>query len=166
MKKVLLFFFLVFVWFCSYAQTPITLSKVTINSDVATSVTNFTDITSLSFPVTSGNTYWFMFVIGYTTDATTTGSGWAVNGPAMTAINWQLQSTLNISAVTTRYCSALDCGGNSASSGGGLNTTLIIGTCKPSANGTVIGRFSSEITTPGTVTVKADNTVLFWQQIK
>ncbi len=40
------------------------------------------DVTGLSFPVTEGQTFWFYFIIPYTSAATTTGCRWSVSGPA------------------------------------------------------------------------------------
>jgi hypothetical protein len=47
------------------------------------------DVTGLSFPVVSGQRYWFRFCIPYTAAATTTGSRWTINGPSFSDLRYQ-----------------------------------------------------------------------------
>lgn len=165
MKK-LFFIILILTSFYCRSQTPITFGKVTINSDVSTSATTLSDITDLSFPVTSGDLYYFKFVINYTTDASTTGSGWSVNGPAATFVSFRATYPLMNNTSTTINCTALNCFINNASSMLTANLCIMEGIYLANGNGNLIGRFASEVVSPGTVTVKANSTWLLWQKIK
>jgi hypothetical protein len=48
-----------------------------------------TDITGLSFAITSGRRYWFKFAGVYQSAATTTGIGFTFSGPAITWASWR-----------------------------------------------------------------------------
>jgi len=109
------------------------------------------DVTGLSFAVTAGETYWFSFQIIYQAAATTTGSRWAINGPAS-------PSMLAYTADNTLTATTLTLGNNSAYDlPAAANATSLIGTAlagnlaridgfiTPSADGTVVARFASEI---------------------
>jgi len=105
------------------------------------------DVTGLSFPVSSGLTYEFRFVIPFTSAADTTGSRWSVNGPASpTLLNYVSKYTLTTGSFTERSESAYDqpSAANATSVAAG-SVAIIEGTIKPSANGTVIARFASEV---------------------
>jgi len=119
-------------------------ADVTNNNAVANTIS---DVTGLSFPVVSGETYWFQFVIAYTAAATTTGSRWSINGPASpTLLNYMSEYTLTATSNTVNSGSAYDspatANATSLTSG---NIARITGIIKPSANGTVIARFASEV---------------------
>lgn len=127
-------------------------SDVTNNYAVANTIA---DVTGLSFSVTSGGTYYFKFYIWYTADATTTGSRWSINGPANTALMFQVNTSListvnSTDAISVSNATAYDnpattntSSPNNSATGGQLAT--IEGFIIPSANGTVIARFSSEV---------------------
>lgn len=114
------------------------------------------DVTGLSFSVTAGETYCFEFLIPYTAAATTTGSRWSINGPASpTLLNYTSQYTLTATSMTTNCASAYDTPSSSnASSLTAGNVAWIAGIIKPSANGTVIARFASEVASSA-ITAKA-----------
>lgn len=105
------------------------------------------DVTGLSFPVVANSTYRFKFFIVYTSAATTTGSRWSINGPATTFVNYNSNYTLTATSQTANSgVAAYDKpSGASASSLASGNIAIIEGIIRPSANGTVIARFASEI---------------------
>lgn len=128
-------------------------SDVTNNNAVANTIA---DVTGLSFSVTAGETYHFEFFIPYTSAATTTGSRWSVNGPGSpTLLNYTSQYTLTSTTMTTNYATAYDIpAASNASSLTAGNIAWLAGIIKPSANGTVIARFASEIANSA-ITAKA-----------
>lgn len=119
-------------------------ADVTNNNGVANTIQ---DITGLSFPVVAGQTYWFEFIIPYTSAATTTGSRWTISGPAApTMLNYRSEYSLTATSVTVNCATAYDipAAANATSLTAG-NIATIWGVITPSAGGTVIGRFASEI---------------------
>lgn len=130
-------------------------SDVVINTGAANLATN---ITGLSFAVTSGRVYVFRVSGLFTTDASTTGSRWVMNGPTVTMVSYQSEYQLtnttktssgNVTAWQTPAASNL----TSNATAGGANTFDIWGAFIPSANGTVIVQGAREVNT-GTVTCK------------
>ena len=120
-------------------------SDVTNNNAVANTIA---DVTGLSFSVTSGETYFFRFNIQYTAAATTTGSRWAINGPTTTALRYKSEYSLTTTTNTVNEgVSAYDspAASSASSAATGSNIAIIQGFITPSANGTVIARFASEI---------------------
>lgn len=106
------------------------------------------DVTGLSFTATSGVKYEFEAVVIYTAAATTTGSRWAVNGPAATTLHYRSRYSLGVQSITsneglTAYDMPSVC--NSASAATGSNTAVVQGVIQPSSTGTVVVRFASEI---------------------
>jgi hypothetical protein len=144
--------------------TVILASDQTNNNASANTIA---DVTGLSFSVTSGNTYWFQFYIMYTAAATATGSRWSINGPASpTLLIYKSEYSLTATSRTINEgLSAYD--SPAASSASSATTTSNIawveGFIRPSANGTVIARFASEVSSSAIV-AKAGS-VLFWQQV-
>ena len=138
---------------------------VTITSDVVNNnavANTIADVTGLSFPVVAGTRYWFRFVIPYTAAATTTGSRWSVNGPAVTAIHYRSEYTLTATSRTfneglTAY--NLPAASN-ATSVVASNVAIVEGIVHPSANGSVIARFASEVLSSA-ITAKAGATVMY-----
>jgi hypothetical protein len=103
---------------------------------------------SLSFPVTAGVTYKFRFVIRYTAAATTTGSRWTINGPAVTFLDYRSEYSLTATSRTFNEGLAaygLPAASNASSASTGSNIAIIEGIIKPSASGNVIARSASEI---------------------
>jgi hypothetical protein len=128
------------------------LQSVVINSDVTNSnaiANTIADITGLSFAVTAGTKYYFRFYIWYTAAATTTGSRFSVNGPAFTYLNYTSRYSLTTTTDTTNtllqaYDLPAASNASSATTTAG-NLALIEGVVQPSASGTFIARFASEV---------------------
>jgi hypothetical protein len=144
------------------------LTAVVLGSDVINNnatANTIQDITGLSFSVTAENTYRFKFIIQYTSAATTTGSRWSVNGPATpTMLSYNSEYTLTATTATRNaMLQAYDLpAASNATSVVAMNMAIMEGIIKPSANGTVIGRFASEITSSA-ITAKAGS-VCYYQQ--
>lgn len=123
-----------------------TVVKITTQVDNTANDT-LADVTGLSFPVTSGLTYRFRFVISYDSSATAVGSRWSINGPTFTRLAYRSMYSLLVttqvtnSAISTYNFPAAASGTSGATTG---NIAIIEGTITPSANGTVIARFARE----------------------
>lgn len=138
---------------------------VILSSDVANSTTSFADVTGLSFSVVSGETYTFEALVVFTSAANTTGSKWSVNGPASPTM-----LTFKSEAATTATTSRIDYG-DSYDTGGPSTQTPVLsfvqakieGIIKPSANGTVVIRFGSEVSSSA-ITAKAGS-ILTWRKV-
>lgn len=142
-------------------------SDVTNNNGTANTIQ---DVTGLEFTVTAGEGYWFRFNIWYTCAATTTGSRWSINGPGSpTSLAYRSQSTSSAAAGTDQethstqitYDTPAASSANSGFTGG--NIALIEGFIQPSAGGTVIARFASEVSASAIV-AKAGS-VLEWVRV-
>jgi hypothetical protein len=155
----------------SSLSSTVLSADVTNNNATANSIA---DVTGLSFPVTSGNKYWFRFVIWYTAAATTTGSRWSISGPTTTLLayktNYGLSAagTSGTDVMTDVNQAAYDTptASNATSptaTAGQANIVIIEGLIQPSADGTVIARFASEVASSAIV-AKAGSTV-FYQQV-
>jgi hypothetical protein len=125
------------------------LNTVSITADVVNNngtANTLQDVTGLSFPVTNGQRYWFRFVIPYNAAATTTGSRWTLNGPTTTVLNYTSKYTLTATTETVNYATAyaIPAASNASSLTTG-NVAVIEGMILPSADGTVIARFASEV---------------------
>lgn len=138
------------------------ISDVINNNAVANTMA---DITGLSFPVIAGETYWFEFVIPYTSAAATTGSRWSISGPGSpTLLNYRSEYTLAATTTTLNSATAYDIPATSnATSLTTGNVATIWGVIKPSGDGLVIARFASEIASSA-ITTKAGAT-LRWMRI-
>lgn len=144
------------------------LNVVVMTGDVVNNnatANTIADVTGLSFNVVAGETYWFEFVIPYTSAATTTGSRWSINGPANpTLLNYRSEYTLAATTTTVNSATAYDIpAASNATSLANGNVATIWGIIKPSQNGTVIARFASEIANSA-ITAKAGAT-LRWMRI-
>lgn len=131
-------------------------ASVVLGADVTNnnaSANTIADVTGLSFAVVSGGQYWFRFIIPYTSAATTTGSRWAINGPvAPTRLNYTSRYPLTATTETVNYADAYDTpAASNASSLTTGNLAVIEGIIVPSANGTVIARFASEVSSSAIV---------------
>lgn len=139
-------------------------SDVTNNNAVANTIA---DVTGLSFSVTAGKLYWFKFIIYYTAAATTTGSRWGVSCSAGTAANLSMTSEYSLTTTTTtRNANVqgfdLPAASNATSAATGNNMAVMEGYFIPSADGTFIARFASEVSSSAIV-AKAGS-VCFYQQ--
>lgn len=128
------------------------LTTVVLASDVTNnnaSANTIADVTGLSFSVVAGETYYFRFAIQYTAAATTTGSRWSISGPGSpTALRYSSTYSLTTTSQTTSHgVSAYDtpAASNATSAATASNLAIIEGFITPSANGTVIARFASEV---------------------
>ena len=122
------------------------ITKITAQVDNTANDT-LADVTGLSFPVTSGLTYRFRFVISYDSSATAVGSRWSINGPTFTRLAYRSMYSLLVSSQTVNSaCKAYNfpavANGTSGDTSG--NIAIIEGVITPSANGTVIARFARE----------------------
>lgn len=145
-----------------------TINYTLKSSDTTNTTTSYVDVANLSFSVTAGITYWFKFVIPYTSTATGNGSRFSINGPASpTFLVYQSEYSLSATTITTNrglttYDSPATANANSATTGS--NMAIIEGIITPSANGTVIARFASETAAGNNITTKAGS-VVFYQKI-
>lgn len=143
-------------------QVVVLGSDVTNNNAVANTIA---DVTGLSFPVVSGKIYWFRFVIDYTAAATATGSRWAVNGPTNSRLSYRSEYSLTTTSRTVNEgVSAYDspAASNATSAATGANEAIIEGFITPTADGTVIARFASEVSSSAIV-AKAGSIVEYQQ---
>lgn len=159
------------------APTSSSINSVVLGSDQTNNnatPNTLADVTGLSFAVNSGSTYWFRFVIWYTSAATTTGSIWTLNGPTTTLFGYRSSWSLGAAGtagtdVFTDFpgvaynTPATSNASSSTQTAGQANIAIIEGFITPSANGTLIARFASEITSSAIV-AKAGSTV-FYQQV-
>lgn len=141
------------------------VNLVVLAADVtnANAVANtIADVTGLSFPVIAGQTYQFEFFIDYTAAATTTGSRWAINGPAMARQAYQSSYPLTVSSLSFNNVAALDqpAAANASSANTTGNLAWLAGIITPAADGNVIARFASEIA-GSAITAKAGS-LLKW----
>lgn len=145
------------------ALTAVVLGADVINNNAT--LNTIQDVTGLSFAVTATNTYWFKFIIQYTAAIATTGSRWSISGPvASTMLSYNSEYTLTATTATRNaMLQAYDLpAASNASSIVAMNMAIIEGIIKPSANGTVIARFASEIAASA-ITAKVGS-VCYYQQ--
>jgi hypothetical protein len=133
------------------------LNLVVLSADVTNNnatANTIADVTGLSFSVTAGETYRFRFVIDYTSAATATGSRWSINGPTTTRLSYSSRYSLTATTETVNHgLSAYDtpAASNVTSAATGANQAIVQGYITPSANGTVIARFASEVSSSAIV---------------
>jgi len=148
--------------------TSSTLSTVVLGSDVVNnnaSANTIADVTGLSFSVTSGHTYYFKAIIMYSSAATSTGSRWSINGPSSpTYLSYRSLYTVGATNHTINFQNTYDApaAANTTSLTDG-NIALIEGYITASANGTVIVRFASEVSSSA-ITAKAGS-ILQYQTV-
>lgn len=145
------------------------LTAVTLGSDITNNnaiANTMQDITGLSFPVLTGRTYYFKFVIWYTCNATTTGSRFSINGPSVSALNYMSENSLT-STTSTRNAQFitydLPAASNTSSAAVAGNMAIIEGVLTPTSDGTVIGRFASEVA--GAAIVAKAGSIVYYQQL-
>lgn len=140
-------------------------SDVTNNNGTANTIA---DVTGLSFSVTAAETYYFRFQIDYTAAATTTGSRWSISGPGSpTRLAYGSVYSLTTTSVTTNtgltaYDTPAASSASSAATAG--NVAIIEGFITPSANGTVIARFASEVASSAIV-AKAGSLLTWYRTV-
>ena len=132
-------------------QVGILAADVTNNNATANTIA---DVTGLSFAVLSGRYYWFRFVIDFTAAVGTTGSRWSIRGPTTTRLSYRSSYSLTSTTETvnsglTAY--NLPAAANATSPSTTGNIAVIEGYIQPSADGTVIARFASEVSSSAIV---------------
>lgn len=139
----------------------VTLSADVVNNN--STANTLADVTGLSFAVTAGVTYRFEAMIAYTSAATNTGSRWTINGPASpTLLNYTSTYTITATSQTVNYATAYSIpAASNASSLAAGSIAIIKGIIKPSASGTVVIRFASEVANSA-ITAKAGSTLEWW----
>jgi hypothetical protein len=147
----------------STAINVVVLASDVINNNVTAN--SIASVTGLSFNVTAGRTYWFEFIIDYTSAATTTGSRWSISGPGITRLAYTSEYSLTATTKTLNNLNAYDlpAASNATSAATVGNIATIWGMITPSENGTVIARFASEITNSA-ITAKAGS-ILRWMEV-
>lgn len=143
------------------------LSMVRLAADVESAGTAnlMSDVTGLSFPVVSGKTYWFRFIIPFATVIATTGSRWSINGPATSMLMYRSTYTLTattetLNAILTAYDMPAACNATSVL---GANIAIIEGFVSPSGDGTIVARFANEVAS-SLVTAKK-GAMLLWREV-
>lgn len=133
------------------------LSRVTLGADVTNNnavANTIASITNLQFPVVSGTRYYFKFVIHYTAAATTTGSRWSITGPTTSELRYRTEYSLTTTSRTFIEGSAaydLPAASNATSAATGANIAIVEGFITPTANGDVVARFASEVSSSAIV---------------
>lgn len=129
---------------------------VRLTADRATTLTAYQDATGLSFAVTAGQFYSFYFWVMFQTAATTTGLNLSLNAPANNFLVFNVDTPTSATARTLSNRRAVNTGATAtAIDAANANTLAVIrGTINPTASGTLIVRFASEIA-GSNVTVKA-----------
>jgi hypothetical protein len=122
---------------------------------------SFADVTNLSFAVVAGRTYKFKIFCQFDVTNTSTGTRWAVNGPAFTRLFY---SVLWTSGTGTQANMAFQTYDGPASTGASNFTTnncaIIEGIVIPSASGPFSARFACELTITS-VTCKAGSYIQY-----
>lgn len=137
-------------------------SNVTNNNATPNTIA---DVTGLSFPVVNGKRYGFRFQIVYTAAATGTGSRWSINGPTA---NVHYRSEYSLTKTSRTYNEGLTtydapAAANATSATTGSNIAVIEGTIAPTADGTVIARFASEVGSSAVVALANVSYVEWWE---
>ena len=148
-------------WNNCIPQTVVTLASDVVNNNATANT--IADVTGLSFPVVSGRTYRFSALVYYTAAATTTGSRWSINGPTTSMLAFTSRYGATATTETFNYATAYNAPAsvNVSSPATTGNIALIDGVLTPSANGTVVVRFSSEVSSSA-ITAKAGSTLTYW----
>jgi len=139
---------------------------VILASDVMNDTTTIASVTGLSFPVVTGKRYGFRFQIVYTAALATTGSRWAISGPSAN-VHYRSEYSLSATSRTfnegrTTYDSPA--ASNAASATTGSNMAVIEGVANPTADGTIIARFASEVA-GSAITAKANVSFVEWWEM-
>lgn len=124
------------------------------------------DITGLSFPVTSGKTYWFKFNILFASAAAGNGNRFSINGPATSFLVYQslLISSTSVAGLNISGMNSYDLPAAATTTSpivGG--SPWIEGIATFSASGTLIGRFASE--TAGFAIAAKAGSVVYYKQL-
>jgi hypothetical protein len=148
----------------SQITTVVLGSDQTNNNAVANTIQ---DVTGLSFSVSANKRYWFKFVIFYTSANTSTGSRWGVNCTAGTAAGLSMKSEYSLTSTTTTRNANIQAfdspaASNATSAATTNNICIMEGIFTPTADGTFIARFASEVSNSAIV-AKAGSCVYYQQ---
>lgn len=144
------------------------IDSVVLNSDVINNdvtANTISNVTGLSFPVISSKTYWFRFIIPFTSPVATTGSRFSINGPATSALYYYSYIPSGTGTfVANLGLSTYDSPATTTSASPNTNNAVAIieGIVTFSANGDLIARFSSEVSNSA-ITAKAGAIVQYKQ---
>ncbi|RTK94656.1 MAG: hypothetical protein EKK64_07890 [Neisseriaceae bacterium] len=152
------------------APTSNAISSVVLGGDITNNnavANTMNDVTGLEFVCEASKTYWFKFVIPFTSAATTTGSRWGLTATAGTAANLSYTSEYSLTSTTTTrnanvqaFDSPASCNATSANTGN--NLCVMEGYFKPTADCTLKARFASEIANSA-ITAKA-GAIVYYQK--
>jgi hypothetical protein len=124
-------------------------------ADQSSNVLAFADVTDLSFAVVAGRTYKFKIFCQFDVSNTSTGTRWAVNGPAFTRLFYSTLWTSGTGLQVNQAWNTYDAPATTLNSNFPTNNCAIIeGIVVPSASGTLSARFACELTITS-VTCKA-----------
>lgn len=129
--------------------------------------TTFADAaTGLNVPVVNGVTTRFQFIIAWVANALTTGAKFSLLGPANTRLMFDVRYNTTATALsrTTSLGQTNDfvTVAVGTASDAARNLCIIEGLITPSASGDLKLRSGAEVASPGSVTVKAGSSVLYW----
>lgn len=141
--------------YATNALTQVILSADVVNNNAVANTAQ--DVTGLSFGVNAGESYYFKAIVRYETAVITTGSRWSVSGPAFTQLSYNTDypSTTAATRVIGNY-NAYDqpAAATTASAATTGMVAIIEGFVTPSAAGTIVIRFASEVASSA-ITAKA-----------
>ncbi len=143
-----------------HAPNMVILSSDVVNNNATANT--FQDVTGLSFGVLAGIIYRFRAMVMFETDATTTGSRWSCNGPAINKMRYRQEwngATLGTTQVA--YRQVYDIGTVTTDTPGAGGVAFIEGILIPSADGTFVLRFASEVAS-APVTAKTGSILEWW----
>lgn len=138
---------------------------VVLGADVANAnatANTLQDATGLSFAVNANQLYRFSFMFAYDAAATTTGIRVTLNGPTQNLLAYQSQVAVGTASITVAYMNSYNVGsvaGTSAYLTG--NYGEMTGLVRPTAAGTLVFRFASEVASSA-ITIKAGSTAEWW----
>lgn len=143
---------------------PSGVTSVRLTADRTNSALALADATGLNFAVTAGKFYGFKFLVMFQTAATTTGIQLAVNAPANNFIVYRVETPTSLTATTDSSRRAVNTGAaTTAIDAANANTLAVIeGLVNPTANGTLIVRFGSEVASSNAV-IKAGSIGFLWE---
>ncbi len=146
-------------WFT--LETPVAKldQNLVVTADVVNATTSFADVTGLTVPVLAGKTYLVEAMLIHVNNATTTGSRFGFNGPAMTYVIASTIDTVTPSVTASAHSAgavtALETAITAQTTGSIANrSALINGSITPSADGTFAMRCSSEVAVAAGLTVR------------
>ena len=159
------------------APISTSMSAVVLGADVTNNnatANTIASVTGLSFPVASSGTYFFRFIIWYTSAATTTGSRWSIDGPTNSLLGyrqtWSLSAagTSGTDVMTDHNAGAYNTpaasnASSATATAGQANIAIIEGLISPTDSGDVIARFASEVSASAII-AKAGS-VVYYQKV-